>query len=302
MIQKSEKQQSSNAESSSVEYKSYIGRVDVKVVAFNPDEKATKELFGENATVPKYKVDDKNGGYIMPSLVVKVESECPLKDKVFRINFFVKKIQGRKSKSNTIEYIDGCGNNAWLSEDEINNKTTPKNSKMKWVKDGKPFARPAFEGEAKLKRFLKIAYNATFDDEIRFNMLDLLNGNFSELENDAKAIIDEGQVFTMAIGVRKSERTVQKDGDTITYTNMYQEINPDLCTWRVNPNTESGKKSIAYMTRQCQKACTDMNKFSFDELKEVNSDELFKSAPAQTASLKRLESEDSKSKDPNIPF
>lgn len=298
MIQKSEKQQSNGTGTS--EYKSYIGRVEAKVIAFNPNEDILKQFFGENAKAVKYKVDDKNGGYIMPSFIVKVVSDCPLMGKAFRVNFFVKKVQGRKSKSNTIEYIDGCGNNAWLKEEEIKKKTVPDKSKMKWEKDGKLFARPAFDGEARLKRFLKIAYNSSFDNEIKYNMLNLLNGDFSELENDVKAIIDEGQVFTMAVGVRKSERIVQKDGDTITYTNMYQEINPDLITWRINPNTDSGKKSIESMNKKCEKACTDTQKFSFCELTEVKSEELFsnKTEPVEKA----VESAKTKADSDDLPF
>lgn len=200
------------------ESKKWIGLVECKVVAVNPDEEQYVELTG-NTVKEGSKQFDYLGTDDEGNKQLRVDfwmQDVKDEEKIFKTSYFLKNVVRTNKDGSKKEYINQIGNTSWA--ESVNSL----NADFK-----KTDYRECHEGESDMYGFLRV-WISQLDYKDADAVLDvewnkLMKGNVKELRN----LIDceYSSNILVPVGIKTTEKTME-DGTTklVTYQSVYKKI------------------------------------------------------------------------------
>ena len=174
--------------------------------------------------------------------VKKVRIDLIFKNDLFKAkdSFFLVDKNNYSEKKGTYEFINDYGQATWAANlEDVLNKINKKTGK-KWFKpDG---ARIAKIGEVRLISFFRDIANSNEEDKLKYNLTDLFNGNFKEIQQDTIAL-KNNRIYAL---------TTVKDGKYQgIYTGFFvrKSFSPKTAITKFNEHIQS-KKSEGYPLKE----------------------------------------------------
>ena len=217
---------SASMEEVKTEYKRFGGSVRCKMVGVNPTTMEDAVRCSGREFVPNYHGTTKDGvDWSRVDYWMESTEEGLSKGKHFCLSFFLSDAWDT-TKAGMSFTMDAKGNSRYLSDQEIED-----------AKKGGEKIRKAYRGEKDFKAFLKTIANLRRDDDLTVNTKAIINGNFVEVEEDAKAIIASGNEVIIFVGFR--QREYEKDG--VKHVALDTDVYPQVkAIWSKSTWVEDG--------------------------------------------------------------
>ena len=185
-------------------FKKYVGVGAVEILAINPDAERIEQITGKKPEEdPSYTGEDKKGNDMVKfAFWMKEEST----GKIFNcLKMSITDKERPTSKKGQTQFINNIGYTAWAkSEDDLKANFSKRDYRV------------AKMGEETFYEFMNRWLCLDGDDaELEFNLSKLMRGNFRELDETVKSF--EGRKVVVLFTIN----TVEKDGETVEYQNIY---------------------------------------------------------------------------------